>query len=321
VKNHRKIFILFTLLITVFFSFQFPVSANSEGSDLFQKAEELMGKDCYTQAYDTYELARTALLAEGNEEKALEARNNMFQIQKIFIDYPLTEKEVRETFKETFKDLPESQLDSWLEGGKIDFITSDGIKYYSQNFSVNLMFRNKELQSEEFQANHRDFFDKYRDIIFKDPCSGYTQKTWQPYTSPVSFLVTVSVKIPKDKLPPEGLMKIWFPIPVQTAAQRNIKIISVTPEEYIKIPPQIDGDLGILYMEVPLEEEKEDLSIEFSYTFTHYKQNFIVDPEKVGEYDKNSELYKRYTLSSGNTVITEDIKKLALEIEIGRAHV
>jgi len=313
-KNHQKIFTLLILLITMFFSFQSTVSANSEGADLFQKAEELKSNGSYTQAYDTYELARTALLAEGNEEKALEARNNMFQIQKIFIDYPLTEEEVRETFKKVFKDLPESQLDSWLEEGKIDFITGDGINYYFQNFAANLMFRNKELQSKDFYNSYKNFFNKYRDIIFKDPGSGYTQKAWQPYTNPVSFLVAVSVQIPKEKLPQEGLMKIWFPIPVQTATQRDIKIISVTPEEYIKTPPQIDGDLGILYMEVPLDEQKEDLSIELAYSFTHYQQNFIVDPKKVGKYDKNSELYKKYTLSSGNTIITGDIKKLASEI-------
>ncbi len=82
----------------------------------------------------------------------------------------------------------------------------------------------------------------------------------------------------------------------------------------MKQPSSIDRDIGLLYMEVPMEELKEDLSIRIEFIFTHYEQRFSVDPNNVGEYDKDSALYQMYTGSYGNTEITPDISKKTADI-------
>jgi transglutaminase-like putative cysteine protease len=89
---------------------------------------------------------------------------------------------------------------------------------------------------------------------------------------------------------------------------------SVTPAEWLKLPPSIDQDIGLVYMEIPLDELTEDLNIQVSFTFTHFQQHFLVDPARVGEYDTDSEMYKRYTGSSGNTEITPEILATARRV-------
>jgi len=130
----------------------------------------------------------------------------------------------------------------------------------------------------------------------------------------VTFLVSASLSIPRGELPETGLFKLWIPLPIQTAAQRNVRVISIVPEEYVTIPPRVDGDISLAYLEIPLEQLKEDLNIRLQFSFAHYEQRFIIDPKNVGEYDTDSYLYKKYTRSYGNTTITPEIREKAQEI-------
>jgi len=113
--------------------------------------------------------------------------------------------------------------------------------------------------------------------------------------------------IPRKELPAKGVLKLWVPLPVQTQAQSNIKIINVEPSEYIKAPYRTDTELGQIYIEVPLDELKSDLSVEAVYMFTHYEKRFVIDPDAVGDYDKNDALYKKYTKSSPSILVSPDV--------------
>ena len=62
-------------------------------------------------------------------------------------------------------------------------------------------------------------------------------------------------------------------------------------------------------MEIPMEELSEDLEIEIVFSYTHFEQRFIIDSSKVGMYDKESEIYQKYTKSTGNTEITQAIRQ------------
>ncbi|MBU0573848.1 MAG: transglutaminase-like domain-containing protein, partial [Candidatus Margulisbacteria bacterium] len=75
-----------------------------------------------------------------------------------------------------------------------------------------------------------------------------------------------------------------------------------------------DRDLGTIYLDIPLEKIKDDLEIGIEFAFTHYEQRFAIDPEKVGQYDTNSDLYKQYTASTGNTIISDPMADTARKI-------
>ena len=138
--------------------------------------------------------------------------------------------------------------------------------------------------------------------------------SWMQYQKPATYRGTHTVSIQRDKLPDVGTYRIWLPLPINNGPQTQVTIESVTPDKWVKQPPSIDQDIGLLYMEVPMEELAEDLLIQIKFTFTHYEQRFSVNPDNVGEYDKDSALYQKYTQSYGNTEITSDIRKMAENI-------
>lgn len=54
--------------------------------------------------------------------------------------------------------------------------------------------------------------------------------------------------------------------------------------------------------------------MEVRFRFTHYETRYSVDTGEVEAYDKNSEIYRKYTGESENTVISPEIRQKSAEI-------
>lgn len=134
-----------------------------------------------------------------------------------------------------------------------------------------------------------------------------------PYQAPVTYRAIEKVDIPRQLLPNNGTIQIWIPLPINTACQ-TVTIESIDPQTYVKQPPSIDQEIGLLYLSVPLEQLQGNLTVEIKFSFTHYEQRFTINPVNVGTYDKTSNLYKQYTKSYDNTEITPQIQALAKQI-------
>lgn len=136
----------------------------------------------------------------------------------------------------------------------------------------------------------------------------------QPYGAPSSYTFTQTPAVPRSELPPTGRFQTWFPLPIEGGPQTNVKIQSVTPTAYLTFPASTSEDIGLLYMEVPLDTLATDLTVQVTFSFDHAPQYFKVDPDKIGPYDPESALYKQYTASRDNTSITPDIRATAQRV-------
>lgn len=283
---------------------------------LYEQANKNYEKGNYQAAYDQYQKARAGFVKEDDAVKAYDCRVSMRHIDKIRAEYPHTKEEAKKILSKEFKDIPASERNAWLDNGKADSITIEGKPYYFGEFVKNLKFRDKSLMKKdpEGMAHEATFFRNYHDMIFRSQHEEYSAKSWRPYINPVEFMASGALSIAREKLPETGLLRLWIPLPVQTAAQDNIRVISINPAKYMKLPPRTSGDIGLAYMEIPLEELKGDLDVSVDFLFKHYQQRFIVDPNNVGKYDWNSFLYKEYTRSWKNISITKAIRQKAKEI-------
>ena len=301
----------------VFFAFQLQAAAEQQlsGDEIYRNAQELEQQGYYKKARELYLKAENFYSEKGNLRRVDSCRISRQQIEKILIEYPYSKGEVLKLLEEAFPELSEEERNDWAEN-KVLSRTIDGEKHYFENFIENLKFRNIKLMRADarFYGPMESFFDKYNDIVFKDSHAGYSNPSWQPYVNRVVFLGDASLNIPRGKLPGKGILQLWLPLPIKTSAQDGIRIISLTPEEYVKLPPSIDGDIGLAYMEIDLQELKKDLEIKLLFTFSHYEQNFNIDPNKIGQYDYDGEFYRKYTASRGNTNITPEIAEKAKNI-------
>lgn len=307
----KIIFFIFLVYLS-----QFTLLALAGNGDLlYEQAVDAEKKDNYTEACRLYDEARKIFTETGETTKVDACRASVYCINKICLEYLYTEDKVKEILSEKFKHTPEDVRNSWIKE-RIDNIIIDGTKYYSANFLENLNYRYKDIKIDDpndYEKNKKNFA-RLKNIIYPPSESNYFRPSWQVYRNPITFLGTHTLDIPKDKLPKTGLLKLWFPLPVLTGAQRDVKIISIAPKEYVKIPPQVDSDLGLACMEIPLDKVEGNLKCEIKFLFTRYEQHFIIDPDNTGEYDRESPLYRQYTSSEGNTILTPEIKEKALEI-------
>ncbi|HJH27773.1 MAG TPA: transglutaminase [Methanophagales archaeon] len=286
----------------------------SNADKLYSQAEEYYSRACYNTAYDLYSQARDEYLEMGDDQKARQSLLEMFKMKWITLEFPYNESEAEELIMENFPNVSQDRREPWLAEGYLQTLTSDGEKLYFWAFVSNIRFLNLDLLHEYAKAqNKSSFLDLGKDVVFRDYNNSNFESD-QRYTYPTNYSGKGILNISRSQLPGTGILKLWIPIPIETESQVDVAIISVTPEEYLKNSPSIEDDIGIAYLEVPLDELEKDLNISVQFTFTCFERHFTFDYTQVGDYDTESNLYKQYTKSSQNIEITPQIREKAQDI-------
>lgn len=283
-----------------------------DGDSIFASAIEEYLDANYRTASTLFEEAALTYALEGSETKTVRANNWKFRCDRVTMEFPYDRSEAEALLEEAFPDLPSETRNAWLDNDSTEKLVSDGEVLYFEQFIQNIRFRNLDMIREMMEGvGHTPIFDSeyIRDIIWND-----SSGSEGIYLDPVEFCGGGDISIPDDLLPENGILQIWLPAPVTTSSQVNITILSIEPEECVVHEPYLNADLGLAYLEIPLEEVEGDLEVSIEFSFTEYEMRFEVDPENVGEYDRGSYEYIHYTGSSENIDVNQDIRDMALSI-------
>jgi hypothetical protein len=282
---------------------------SSPGSSLYYTAKDKESNGAYLTAYTLYTQALPILRLEGNADLVRDCRIAVKRTSIITSDYTVTEDVIRQTLYNAFK-LPEDRILYFLS--RIDHLDIEGTRYYYSGYADTVIHLDLSLlQSlDAIMKRNREGYSTLAPFVnTPGPVSG------TPYINPVTYQATATHNIPRAKLPQKGLLKIWQPVPIVTDCQTEVTIVSISPESYVKNPASINGSLGDIYLEIPLENLTGDLQIEIKFRFKHFEQRFtMINPDQVGTYDKGSALYKEYTASAKNIFINSEIAAFAREI-------
>lgn len=301
----KKLLFAFFISVLLFSSLACNITG-SKGEQVFNEARELEKSADYIKALVIYKRAKPLLIIEGKKELADQCRFAFTRINNITMTYPYNEEQFRKIIKDKYPGTTDARIDELIKDGRMPQMKIDGTTYYFSEFTNTLYhvypdFRKKEEAGA--LGKNTELFEVMSPYIYNKD-----QKT------PITYMAEGKVIVPRAKLAKKGLLKVWVPLPLVTAAQQEVEILSVYPKKYIKYPLKKDGDIGITYMEVPLEELKKNLQIGLKIKFKHFEERFNVNPKMIGAYDKESELYKRYTKSYKNTTVTDSIRATAKKI-------
>lgn len=262
----------------------------------------------YGAASDLFARSYQGFLRSGNDDAASEAQNMKFRCDRVLFEYSLTREQAEELLADTFTWVPESERSSWLNSSSIEKITSDGVELYYGGIAENIAFRNLTLLHQWLDKDEPDMFKGMMDeVLDLDADRSGT------YFSPRSYIADGTLTIPRSELPSTGTLSVWLPAPIGTASQVNVTVVSAEPEEWVRTI-STDGDLGQIYMEVPLENLTEDLAIDVTYSYAVYQKHFDVDPSSLGDYNRTSDDYIRYTTSQESIRITPEITAEAQQV-------
>jgi len=283
-----------------------------------KEAGEAKKKHNYTKALTLLDEARNIYKKHDSMEHFEALTSEINSMVKVMIEYSLRESDLYKVLEAKKLPLTREDVKRLIDSNSLDFMMIDGEKKYFLNCLSNSIYGDPSLLKrwKPFKEASRTFIKNSSWLIynnFADP----DIKPYTPYHSPQVFLGMAKLKIKNDQLPSKGALKLWIPFPVTTGSQTDVRLLSISPAASVVSLPDRDADIGALYMELPLPLKKKETEITIKYIFKQYAVSFSIDPEKVGAYDMESELYKHYTRSDSNCTITPEIKALAEKITDG----
>ncbi len=238
-------------------------------------------------------------------------RDGLEAIQYVRISFPFDEEEMNAELAKAYPAWVAAGGNARTAARGLESFVIDGKTMYSDSVIPNLQRRTMSLMHGDQEKN------KYYASLVSEMeriATVWPKESWKIYDYPVTYIGKYRVDIPRSELPPSGIFKMWFPLPITLGYQQPVEVLSIEPAGYVVLPPSNSGDISTLYMEVPLEKLEGSLRVEVRFRFTHYEQHFRVDPALVGPYDTSDPEYLAYTRSSGNVAVTPEIKATAEHI-------
>ena len=287
--------------------------AARDGDYYYALAQQEEQGNVYNRACRDYKKASSLYLKEGKDPEFLDAKDSQFRMEMILLDYTLTELKLKRQVKKVYPWATNGQIQNWIQTmGLLSMDFDDGRSYYYDEPN-NLKFRNPEVMA-GFIKDKNNPMKSFMEGFLKDYVNADYSQFHLPYDRPLDILIDFQLSIARSELPKTGTVRIWWPAPINTDSQSDVQFISLEPSKYIVRSSDLDADIGIVYFEIPVDALKEDLRVRSQVRYLHSQQRFSVDPANVGQYDKDSPLYKEYTRSYGDTLITPEIEAKAREI-------
>lgn len=235
------------------------------------------------------------------------------QIKRIKREFSLHQSDVERRLSKYFGDSTSIYMLKWEKDKSLEYRMIDGEKHYFKN-SVSNLFR-----MNHFAKNRREQMDgKYEDQL-AIYCLNHTNKLVQhskgvgELIHPVNNTFDYTIRVKADVVPAGEVIRCWMPYPRENhMRQQSVELISILADRYIIAP---DSMLQrSIYSEKKAVAGKETV-FQVKFKTTSYAQVFYPENMQIKAYDKNSELYQKYTKQEAPQIVFSDrIKKLADQI-------
>ena len=274
--------------------------AYARGLAEYEAANYRVAEERFAEAYALYTDA-------GDADKALAARNAIFRANRTYIEYPFDRSAAEAALRESVPGITDENITDWLDTRAQKIVSENETLYYADVAENYLFAHPDEKQKQTASGVDFDYIARYAWAEDR-PVHG-------PYVNPVRYAGVERLEIPYEALPSTGILKIWFPLPVETDAQRNVTVTNLSAPDYIVAGPFTTGDIGYVYYEVPAGAVNGNLVLTADIAFTSYEQIFEdIDPALVGEYNTSDPEYLLYTKSERNIELTDAVREKAREI-------
>jgi transglutaminase-like putative cysteine protease len=284
---------------------------SSQGDALFAQGEKEFNTSNFHTAADLFTLAKEKYDMAGNETGYIRARDMVFSSTGAGTSFPFNRSEIEAEVALAFPNASADQQTAWLDAPMTATLDSEGEVWYFSDTIHNIKNHNPSLLREENAlTHHTPLYDELMPLI-----TATWKNSTETYGTPVPYTGSTALRIPRSDLPANGTLKVWMPVPVESGSQTNVAILSVEPERFMKSSTGSDADIGLVYLEIPLEEITDPfLNLTARYSFVQHEQRFTIDPERVLPYNTDSPEYRKYTGSSKNVAINPEIREKARSI-------
>jgi len=262
----------------------------------------------YRTAEERFAEAYALYADAGDTEKARTARDAMFRANRTYMEFPFDAAAAEAALRERVPGITDEDIADWLEN-RAQTIVSENETLYFYDVAGNYLYAHTdEMQKQNVRNLDFDYVARYAWSENRAGAAG-------PYVNPVHYTGGERLEIPHEALPSSGVIKIWFPLPVETDSQRNVTVTNLSCPDFIVAGPFTTGAIGYVYYEIPAGAVNGDLVLSAEIDFVSYEQIFDdIDPVLVGEYNTTDPEYLLYTKSERNIELPDSVREKAKEI-------
>lgn len=238
-------------------------------------------------------LATTAcLIANAGQPRWLEADSAAAIDSRIRTDFPYTVDEFRPMLLEAYPQLDnDSIINDYIAKKYIETREIDGKLHVFRKALRNLPLLAPGLSDRPVGRNKGASRER---IAYLDSVLAFYDGT-NPLGNGHRVQYSFTVDIPYDQAIADDSLKIWLPIPFESARQSNIKILGTTHPDYILS----DGRSvhNTIFFQLPAPAPGDTLHAGYTAVYDNHGQYFA--PEYIlanlKDYDKDSDLYREFT--------------------------
>ncbi len=256
---------------------------------------------------------------DGSSDLALAAGQGLRRVATLRAGFAWTRAELDQALAKAFSGYRPEELTQWEDRGWLYARNVDGQKRYHVADATNLAFFDTSLRRRNSHLAEGDrlfakvFLEAAAELDAQAPRSGGPP---QPYVLPQTYVYTVKAVLHQADLPPGDVVRAWFPAPLETPAAQNVRVVDVQPAGTLRLGPDVQSSLGVVYLEAPRPREG-DLTLSVAVAFDASHTDLAVDPRQIPPYDRQSEVYRRFTRSQPQIALNPETVELAASI-VGR---
>ena len=169
------------------------------------------------------------------------------RMTRMALDFDQTRAQALVQARAVVPTITDEQFAAWEKAGAVESMDVDGTRWYYDGAGRNLFRINPEAAKLRTQAKHDDAA-LYRLNDLKSIIADFA-KTGGPLHLPHRWRVTYDLTVKPNMVPAGETIRAWLPLPHAANRQRNIRIVSTDPPQYVQSDP--NAGLSSVYLERP----------------------------------------------------------------------
>ena len=298
---------LFTLLLTTGIILQGCNYTRRDYTDILSRIETNLENGDFNELYNLAD----SLINNCREEDLVRKADSLSEIaRRTEIEFSLTKEDIVSELKNNKVDFNAGDIENWEKKGWLEFRIINGNKKYFSRAVSNLgllysFYNDRASRDSSIAADSRIIFRRNHTSDIIRASKG---KTDPVLPQEIEILYTLTVK--PDVVPDGETVRCWLPFPKENdPRQTEVYLLAVSNEDFILSPDSMTH--RTIYLE---QKAKAGEPVIFSIAFSYksYGQYFDPDLMRKRPYNRNSEIFKKYTVEEPPQIcFTDNVKRLA----------
>jgi transglutaminase-like putative cysteine protease len=294
----RTILLLGLLLMTTTLSAATPATQPTGASLAFTSDDPVTKQALALLADGKFAEARTLLATDDGhaDPEVARAREEMKEIlRRTRRDYSVSAADMLKKIQRSIPDATAADIERWRSEGVLQHRTVDGQVAYFRREPVNLFRFSEDAKARRQRAGNTPAVQKFALQEHLEQVIAEARRTEQAEVTPikhrVKYSATIAPNAPGAKA--GSLVRCWLPFPQEYRQQRDVKLISSSPQAAF-VAPTAQGETIItgapqrtVYLEQRVTDPSKPMTfaIEFEFTSSAYYPKLddaLAQPSPVG---------------------------------------